>query len=76
LPRADYPWQDRQDDKRVHEGMHARIAEAQPGYSDTVVGGEWIMDSTEGVFTGDGIKFRKIPKIPGQVKIPPHPTSA
>src|SRR5580693_8554094 len=29
LPRAYYPWQDRQNDKRMHQAMHAMIAEAQ-----------------------------------------------
>ncbi len=55
LPRAEYPWQDRQDDKRVHERMHAWIAEAQPGDDVAAGRGDRIVDVAEGILARDAV---------------------
>jgi hypothetical protein len=55
LPRAEYPWQNREHDKRLEELMHARIAETQAGDLRSRRAEQRFMDSAESGFAGQSV---------------------
>jgi len=55
LPRAQVSWQDREQDERLEQVMHARIAETQPGDLLSVRRHERFVHAAKRGFAGQGI---------------------